>query len=156
MLLGMSESPGILCGWKRRRRQLSFQSILCYPPRVPEADAPASPVGDKSDKPWRHDPIWLAALTARRTDYTRAFVTWTLMITFAGTLGFGAWVTVAHLPAWQSVKDYLNLALPAITGLLGSAMGFYFGSAAGTAAAAASQAATATSKPGATQTNSGG
>src|SRR6266568_1270338 len=44
----------------------------------------------------------------------------------ASTFALGA-SFAGSLTAWSSVKDWLQVVLPAETGLFGSAMGFYFG-----------------------------
>ncbi len=85
--------------------------------------------GTPTKVPW-YDPRKLGAIVSRRTDYTRVFVTGALVLTFIGVLWFGALASTSASANWSNVKEYLNVALPAITGLLGSAMGFYFGSAA--------------------------
>lgn len=52
-------------------------------------------------------------------------VTW-LLVAFSGTLLFG--VAGAIWGPWTRVKDCLLILLPAVTGLLGTTVGFYFGS----------------------------
>jgi len=69
----------------------------------------------------------------KRTDYVRAAITFCLLGIFiiililAGLVSAGI---ISYVPknSWSQVKEFLNLALPAVTGLLGSAIGFYFGS----------------------------
>lgn len=56
----------------------------------------------------------------------RSFLASTFAVAFLLTLagGFAGSLT-AH---WSDVKDWLQVVLPAETGLFGSALGFYFGS----------------------------
>ena len=37
-------------------------------------------------------------------------------------------IALIRAPNWEAISELLNVALPALTGLLGSAVGFYFGS----------------------------
>jgi hypothetical protein len=54
-----------------------------------------------------------------------------LMAIFAGVLMVGAIALFIDVlvdgGVWTNARDYLQVAVPAVTGLLGSAMGFYFG-----------------------------
>lgn len=52
----------------------------------------------------------------------RAIVT----VLFIGMLAYVIYYA-AHGPNWKDQKDWLGVVLPAVTGLLGSALGFYFG-----------------------------
>jgi hypothetical protein len=54
-------------------------------------------------------------------------VTIGLIVLFAYALYIGAKAAGTGTDPWKNVKEYLTIALPSITGLLGSAMGFYFG-----------------------------
>lgn len=76
----------------------------------------------------------------KRTDFVRTWVTFSLVAIFAGVLVFGGYL--AAIPQtkvadafWQNGKEFMSTALPAVTGLLGSAIGFYFGSRPDTAGA---------------------
>jgi hypothetical protein len=52
---------------------------------------------------------------------------WTFVLIFAATI-LGATTTILFVPdAWAQEKELLQLLLPAETALLGSAVGFYFG-----------------------------
>lgn len=58
----------------------------------------------------------------------RGTVTILLLAAFLGVLAVGAACSIMIVGTqWTQVKEYINIALPAITGLIGSAMGFYFG-----------------------------
>lgn len=52
------------------------------------------------------------------------------VLIFAGTITWSFFLVTGH--AWGNVKELLQLLLPAETALLGSAVGFYFGSKTGT------------------------
>jgi hypothetical protein len=62
-----------------------------------------------------------------RADYVRGPVTIALIVAFILLLAFAGFESAKPPNGWTQVKEYLNIALPAITALLGSAMGFYFG-----------------------------
>jgi ABC-type transport system involved in cytochrome c biogenesis permease subunit len=52
-------------------------------------------------------------------------------VLFAGTIVAAFWITFANpdpKSTWAIVKEFLAVLLPAETGLLGSILGFYFGS----------------------------
>lgn len=55
-------------------------------------------------------------------ELVRAFVTVLLIAVLAYTIYYAS-----HGPKWSDQKDWLSMVLPAVTGLLGSALGFYFG-----------------------------
>jgi hypothetical protein len=58
-------------------------------------------------------------------EQARTILALTFAVALLGTLGVSFYGAIsAH---WGSVKDWLQLVLPAETGLLGSALGFYFG-----------------------------
>jgi hypothetical protein len=65
--------------------------------------------------------------TGRRREEVRGTVTYWLMGIFAGVLLVGAITIFVGGQSWTNAQDFLQTAIPAITGLLGSAMGFYFG-----------------------------
>jgi cation transporter-like permease len=59
-------------------------------------------------------------------DRARTFLARMFALAFAGTIAGG--FIGAFSPHWAEVKELLQVILPAETGLLGSALGFYFGS----------------------------
>jgi hypothetical protein len=73
------------------------------------------------------DDVVLSAAQLRRTDYVRAGLTFGLLAIFALVLGFAGFET-SNDKVWANAKEFLNIALPAVSGLLGSVIGFYFGS----------------------------
>ena len=60
-----------------------------------------------------------------RRDWVRAGITFGLVIAFLGVIGFALYSTHGD---YDKTKDMLDKLLPALTGLIGSALGFYFGS----------------------------
>ena len=66
----------------------------------------------------------------KQHDYVRLTVTVGLLL-ILGYLVVFASVESASWPAhWQQTKEMLQIILPAITGIIGTVIGFYFGSAA--------------------------
>lgn len=62
-----------------------------------------------------------------RMPTVRSLITLLLIGLLAAVLAFGA-ATCFFPTAWTNAKDFMSIALPAVTGLLGSAIGFYFAS----------------------------
>ena len=60
-----------------------------------------------------------------RRDTVRAFITISLIAALFGVIGFAFYSTHGD---YEKTKDMLDKLLPALTGLIGSALGFYFGS----------------------------
>ncbi len=70
-------------------------------------------------------PLQLRPLNVRLVkERARTLLASTFALAFLFTLGASF---AGSLTAWSSVKDWLQVVLPAETGLFGSAMGFYFG-----------------------------
>lgn len=66
----------------------------------------------------------------KQRDYVRLTVTIGLLL-ILGYLVVFASIESASWPAhWQQTKEMLQIILPAITGIIGTVIGFYFGSAA--------------------------
>jgi hypothetical protein len=56
----------------------------------------------------------------------RWFLAGTFAVAFIGTLGCSFYGAI-HIRDWADVREWLEVMLPAVTGLFGSALGFYFG-----------------------------
>jgi hypothetical protein len=70
----------------------------------------------------------------KQRDWVRATVTIGLLVIF-GWVVLWASIETASWPAhWEQTKEMLQVILPAITGLIGSALGFYFGTSSATGA----------------------
>lgn len=59
-----------------------------------------------------------------RRDTVRAIITISLIATLFGVVGYAFYSTHGD---YEKTKDLLDKLLPALTGLIGSALGFYFG-----------------------------
>lgn len=58
----------------------------------------------------------------------RAWVTGALVAALIILIGFaGVAASLGSKEHWDETKEMLQILLPAVTGLLGSALGFYFG-----------------------------
>jgi TRAP-type C4-dicarboxylate transport system permease small subunit len=64
----------------------------------------------------------------RQHDWVRLVVTLGLLATFIAVIALACWACVRPTAQWTQTKEMLQILLPAITGLLGSVIGFYFGS----------------------------
>ncbi len=62
-----------------------------------------------------------------RRDHVRAIVTIALVVAFLALLTDACVAALATPEHWTQTKEMLQILLPALTGLLGSALGFYFG-----------------------------
>lgn len=60
-----------------------------------------------------------------RRDWVRAGITLGLVVALLGLMGFALYSTHGD---YQRTMEVLDKLLPALTGLIGSALGFYFGS----------------------------
>jgi glucose uptake protein GlcU len=60
-----------------------------------------------------------------RRDWVRAAITLGLIAAFLVIIGFALYSTHGD---YEKTKEMLDKLLPALTGLIGSALGFYFGS----------------------------
>jgi hypothetical protein len=61
-------------------------------------------------------------------DYVRMVVTVGLLALFAFIIVWVAIKSSGSRDAWKQTEDMLQVVLPALTGLIGSVLGFYFGS----------------------------
>lgn len=62
-----------------------------------------------------------------RRDTVRAVITYVLMATFVLVLAYALFAPHQSDEHYARTKDMLNIVIPAISGLVGSAVGFYFG-----------------------------
>jgi hypothetical protein len=67
-------------------------------------------------------------LAARQRDYVRLIVTVGLLSMFAWVIVWASIESASWKEHWDQTKDMLQIILPALTGLIGSVLGFYFGS----------------------------
>lgn len=65
---------------------------------------------------------------ARRQDWVRAGVTGCFLLLLLILILFACLAANSSSEHWQQAKELLQIILPALTGLLGSSLGFYFGS----------------------------
>jgi hypothetical protein len=64
----------------------------------------------------------------RKQESVRAWVTGALVAALIILIGFaGVAASLGSKEHWDETKEMLQILLPAVTGLLGSALGFYFG-----------------------------
>ena len=65
---------------------------------------------------------------ARRQDWVRASVTGCFLLLLLILIVFACLAARSSNEHWLQTKELLQIILPALTGLLGSSLGFYFGS----------------------------
>jgi len=63
---------------------------------------------------------------SRRT-VTEEFIRALLAIIFAAAFAGAVGISYLHIGSWSDAKEWLQIVLPAITALLGAAIGFYYG-----------------------------
>jgi hypothetical protein len=64
----------------------------------------------------------------KQQDYVRLIVTIGLLLMFAWVIVWASIESASWKNHWDQTKDMLQIILPALTGLIGSVLGFYFGS----------------------------
>lgn len=64
----------------------------------------------------------------KQQDYVRLIVTVGLLLMFAWVIVWASIESASWHDHWEQTKDMLQIILPALTGLIGSVLGFYFGS----------------------------
>lgn len=67
-------------------------------------------------------------LAEKQRDYVRLIVTIGLLSMFAWVIVWASVESASWKEHWDQTKDMLQIILPALTGLIGSVLGFYFGS----------------------------
>jgi hypothetical protein len=67
-------------------------------------------------------------LPDQQRDYVRLIVTVGLLLMLAGVVVWSCIETASWSNHWAQTKEMLQTILPALTGLIGSVIGFYFGS----------------------------
>jgi hypothetical protein len=50
-----------------------------------------------------------------------------LAVAFLATIGFSFWGAMRGTTTWDNVKEWLQAVLPAVTAVVSTAVGFYFG-----------------------------
>lgn len=91
-------------------------------------DAPDSPEIDAGGPPVSTAALQSAAPREERLgrrEWTRSGLAFALMVVFGATIIFVCCKVGTR--DWAETKELLQILLPAETGLLGSALGFYFG-----------------------------
>lgn len=64
----------------------------------------------------------------KQRDYVRLIVTVGLLLMFAWVIVWASVESASWKDHWAQTKEMLQIILPALTGLIGSVLGFYFGS----------------------------
>jgi len=65
----------------------------------------------------------------KQHDYVRLTVTVGLLLIFGYLVVFASIESTSWPQHWQQTKEMLQIIMPAITGIIGTVIGFYFGSA---------------------------
>ena len=64
----------------------------------------------------------------KQRDYVRLIVTVGLLLMLAWVIVWASIESASWRDHWEQTKEMLQMILPAVTGLIGSVIGFYFGS----------------------------
>ncbi len=64
----------------------------------------------------------------KQRDYVRLIVTVGLLLMLAWIIVWASIESASWRDHWEQTKEMLQMILPAVTGLIGSVIGFYFGS----------------------------
>jgi hypothetical protein len=64
----------------------------------------------------------------KRRDMIRSYIAYSFTLIFALTILAALYVVIWRNSSWPQTKELIELLLPAETALIGSAVGFYFGS----------------------------
>jgi hypothetical protein len=67
-------------------------------------------------------------IAEKQQDYVRLTFTVGLLLMFAWVIVWASIESASWPSHWEQTKDMLQIILPALTGLIGSVSGFYFGS----------------------------
>jgi len=86
-------------------------------PEAPQDDGPVDHLNPPEQRP----------VEQQREDARLAF-TIVMLLLFGVQLLLGGIAVFVGPESWNNAQDYLRVTLPATLGLLGSAIGFYFGS----------------------------
>lgn len=70
---------------------------------------------------------WEASIPMHR-EGARRQIALSLLFIFLGEIFLPMLLVAATLTDWQTAKEFMQISIPPTLGLLGSAMGFYFGS----------------------------
>jgi hypothetical protein len=78
------------------------------------------------------DPLPLALVTPeqrnqRIQEWVRATITWSFLVILVLVIVWSCIESRSWNDHWIQTKEMLQMILPAVTGLLGSSLGFYFG-----------------------------
>jgi hypothetical protein len=94
------------------------------PPRArgPEAVAEELEIAEIPASPVSEGPLHL------RQERTRSILASAFVVLFSFVVG---WTLVVEVDGWAQAKEFFEIVLPALTALLGSAVGFYFGAKSG-------------------------
>lgn len=70
---------------------------------------------------------WEPYRPERQRDWVRTILTVGLLAALCGVIFWACRQSVSSVSQWGQTKEMLQIILPAVTGLLGSVIGFYFG-----------------------------
>ncbi len=92
-----------------------------------DATDPAAPPEIREDEPPPPTLSWPDVGSAAQLDITRRGALWWMLVVFGLVLVFGGTTSAVGGEMWTHAKEFLGMVLPYLTGLLGTAIGFYFG-----------------------------
>jgi hypothetical protein len=109
------------------------------PPVVPPATANVPSAGGPTTSGPPPTPTWNVStaqprlqltpyIQEKQQDYVRLTFTVGLLLMFGWVIVWASIESASWPSHWEQTKDMLQIILPALTGLIGSVSGFYFGS----------------------------
>jgi hypothetical protein len=98
------------------------------PPVAPPAAAGATPTWNINASQSQPTLQLTPYLPEKQQDYVRLTFTVGLLVMFGWVIVWASIESASWPEHWEQTKDMLQIILPALTGLIGSVSGFYFGS----------------------------
>jgi hypothetical protein len=88
---------------------------------------PGQPAGQEDDFGTVEDPIEASTRRVDRLAWRQEGIRGLIALILLGLLGVALIGSMCTVDKWPEMRELLEVWLPALTGLLGSAVGFYFG-----------------------------
>ena len=93
-----------------------------------DGEPPGGPAPGVSVSDVEPQALFQPYIADKQRDYVRLIVTVGLLLIFGFVVVWSCIETASWSDHWAQTKEMLQMILPALTGLIGSVIGFYFGS----------------------------